>query len=148
MSPRMIAMTKGTQIGLVVFAMAAAGSLAYTWKVHRAAEAASMRYTEYHITLARYAKTLQRGQRRQEVETYLKSENTQFGQICRIDKPQRVWADLVKIGQEPAPWYCNRYNVYISLEFVFDEPQNTSLGTHSSDRLESVRLWPHLEECL
>jgi hypothetical protein len=62
--------------------------------------------------------------------------------------PRNAYADIVKIGEEKAPWYCNKYNVYVAFEFETTEPHGTVTDARDSDRLETTSLFPWLEECL
>jgi hypothetical protein len=72
--------------------------------------------------------------------------------MCCVGIPRSAYADLVRIGEEKAPWYCNKYNIYAAFEFDTTEPHGPvadfrdSLG--DSDRLETTALYPWLEECL
>jgi len=68
--------------------------------------------------------------------------------MCCIRVPRTAYADIVKIGEEKAPWYCNQYNVYVAFEFETTEPHGTVTDARDSDRLETTSLFPLLEECL
>jgi hypothetical protein len=106
------------------------------------------RQAQYAAVLTRYSTALSPGMSRSEAEQYLKAKGDVFGQICCIAGPQRAWADRVKIGEVPAPWYCNKYNIYVGLEFKRTEMSEAFTDARGSDRLEKVVLYPQLEQCL
>jgi hypothetical protein len=76
------------------------------------------------------------------------TEGRSFRQMCCIRGPRNAYADIVKIGEEKAPWYCNKYNVYVAFEFETTEPHGIVPDARDSDRLETTSLFPWLEECL
>lgn len=100
----------------------------------------------YQSTFQSYVKDLKPEMIRSEVEDYLRSKNVQFQQTCCFEG-RRTPDDLVKIGQEPGPWFCSRTNVYVAFEFDGEERHPVSKALHS-DRLQRVSLlrWP--EDCL
>ena len=55
---------------------------------------------------------------------------------------------LVKIGQEKAPLYCSKYNIYIAFEFDATASQEMMVDARESDKLQDVTLFPWTEECL
>jgi hypothetical protein len=107
--------------------------------------AAQKRQTEYEAVLREYSGALKSGMSRREVESYLRLRGRSFRQMCCIKVPRNAYADIVKIGEEKAPWYCNKYNVYVAFEFETTEPHGT---VTDADRLETTSLFPWLEECL
>jgi hypothetical protein len=106
------------------------------------------RQTEYEAGLKEYSGALKPGMSRREVESYLRLRGHSFRQMCCIAVPRNAYADLVKIGEEKAPWYCNKYNVYVAFEFETTEPHGMRTDARDSDRLETISLFPWLEECL
>jgi hypothetical protein len=110
--------------------------------------AARKRQTEYEAVLREYSGSLKSGMPRREVESYLRLRGRSFRQMCCIRVRRNAYADIVKIGEEKAPWYCNKYNVYVAFEFETTEPHGTVPDARDSDRLESTSLFPWLEECL
>jgi hypothetical protein len=84
--------------------------------------AAKKRQTQYEAVLKDYSDALKPGLSRREVESYLQLRGHPFRQMCCVRVPRGAYADLVKIGQEKAPWYCNKYNIHIALEFATTEP--------------------------
>jgi hypothetical protein len=111
-------------------------------------QAERKRQTEYEGVVREYSATLKSGMSRSEVESYLRLRGSTFRQMCCIRAPRNAYADLVKIGEENAPWYCNKSNVYVAFEFETTEPHGVSTDARDSDRLETVSLFPWLEECL
>jgi hypothetical protein len=87
-----------------------------------------------------YSKTFKPGMSRKEVEINLRAPRTS-------DFSKGAADGLVKIGQEPAPWYCNRTNVYVAFAFV-GEGRRPSSPARDSDKLERVRLFRWPEDCL
>lgn len=55
--------------------------------------------------------------------------------------------DLVKIGQESAPWFCAENNVYVAFEFN-PKSQGELSDTNGSDILKRVTVFHQLEGCL
>jgi hypothetical protein len=110
--------------------------------------AARKRQTEYEAVLREYSGALKSGMSRREVESYLRLRGRSFRKMCCIRGPRNAYADIVKIGEEKAPWYCNKYNVYVAFEFETTEPHGIVPDARDSDRLETTSLFPWLEECL
>jgi hypothetical protein len=106
------------------------------------------RQTDYEAVLREYSGALRSGMSRLEVESYLRLRGHSFRQMCCIRAPRNAYADLVKIGEERAPWYCNKFNFYVAFEFETTEPHGLTTDARDSDRLETVSLFPWLEECL
>jgi len=73
----------------------------------------------YTVALKAYSQALHPGMTRKDVEGYLRSRNTQFTWIYTAFGGRRKsqYADVVKIGEEAAPWYCSEAYVHIALEF-------------------------------
>ena len=110
--------------------------------------AARKRQTEYEAVLREYSGALKSGMPRREVEYYLRLRCRSFRQMCCIGVPRNAYPDIVKIGEEKPPCYCNKYNVYVAFEFETTEPHGTVTDARDSDRLETTSLFPWLEECL
>jgi hypothetical protein len=68
--------------------------------------------------------------------------------MCCVSVQRSAYADLVEVGQEKAPWFCNRNIVYIAFEFETTELHGLRADARDSDRLEGVTLFPKLEQCL
>jgi hypothetical protein len=130
---------------LIAVVLVGAGVFAARIALRRRAE--QKRRREYEATTRAYVEALTQGMRRSEVEDYLRGRNQKFAQMCCVDRPRGAWADLVKIGQEKAPWFCSEHNIYVA--FVFDsvEPHSFPKVT-DTDTLVNVVLYPRLEGCL
>jgi hypothetical protein len=109
-------------------------------------EAAKKREAAYQAALSAYAKDLRPGMNRNDVEEYFGAKNIHFLKMCCIEE-RSAFADLVKIGQEDAPWYCSERNVFVAFEFVAMEPHQT-LKTYASDALKRVSVFRQLGGCL
>jgi hypothetical protein len=109
-------------------------------KVHTQRDAA------YESVVESYTKNLKSGTIRKVVESYFRSKDVRFQQTCCFGG-RHTPDDLVKIGQEPAPSYCSRTNIYAAFEFSGEERHPSSKAL-DSDKLERVSLlrWP--EDCL
>ena len=118
---------------------------------HRAEE----RGAQYQMVLAGYASQVKPGMTREEVERYLQTTGKQFKQMCcvAISKGKHVsfdragYDDLVKIGEESAPWGCSENNVYIAFEFNPKSLDEVS-STNGSDILKMVSVFHQLEDCM
>jgi hypothetical protein len=87
------------------------------------------------------------------VEAYLRAKGVTFGQLCSwgegelcIDE-RSAYADLVKIGKEKHPWYCEEHSVYIAFQFAAVEPHK-GWEAYDSDTLKRVTIYHKLEGCL
>jgi hypothetical protein len=118
---------------------------------HKAAE----REASYQTVLAKYTGECKPGASREQVERYLQTDGRQFTQMCCVAnfRGQHVspvgagYDDLVKIGEESAPWFCSENNVYIAFEFNPKSHGELS-DTNASDILKKVSVFHQLEGCL
>lgn len=118
---------------------------------HKAAE----REAYYDKVLTRYQGELKPGMTREQAEKLLRDSGGQFRQMCCVENfrghyvslSDAGWDDLVKIGEESAPWYCGENNVYISFEFN-PKAQGELSKTNGSDILKKVAVFHQLENCL
>ena len=104
------------------------------------------REAAYQAKLQAYSEVLKPGMTRKEVEAYLRAKDTAFGQLCCIDKGS-AFADLVKIGKEKHPWYCEEHNVYVAFQFSAVEPHKP-YEAYDSDTLKQITIFHKLEGCL
>jgi hypothetical protein len=107
--------------------------------------------TRYQAFVLAYSQALKPGTTREEVEAHLHREGKAFQKWT--DRQQATPDDFVKIGSEPAPWYCNERNVYVRFNFRPHRSESvqtlmTDLRGHPQDTLESVALEYRLEVCL
>jgi hypothetical protein len=93
------------------------------------------REAEYDLARRKYAAALQPGITRKEVEDYLRRNNVVIF--------YRSSDDLVKIGKEDPPWFCNDMNVYVA--FQFDSSKWTQ---NASDILTAVSVTRWADKCL
>ena len=118
---------------------------------HKAAE----REASYQTVLAKYTSELKPGTSREQVERHLQTDGRRFRQMCCVEnfRGQYVslkgagYDDLVKIGEERAPWFCSENNVYIAFEFNPKSHGELS-DTNGSDILKRVSVFRQLEGCL
>jgi len=111
------------------------------------------RQSNYELTLRSYQQVLKPGMTRKEVESYLHQRSGGFGQMCCVGArelaPRSSWDDLVKIGEEKAPWYCGANNVYIAFEFADHEQRHDYvIRDNDLDILRAITIYHQLEDCL
>lgn len=113
-------------------------SVVAVWNGVRAT-ARKKRAAGYQSTLRTYAEALHPGATRRQVEEYLRSRNVHFTWVYTAfgGRTKSQYADLVKIGEESAPWYCSEEYVYVALEFSSDSPHEQD----ESDLLERVEIF-------
>ena len=89
---------------------------------------------------------------RKEVEDHLRARNVKFRQMCCVEEDKRfstnVYDDLVKIGQEDAPWVCSEKNVYVAFQFIGPHQDGLGPAADASDRLRAISIYRWLEGCL
>ena len=118
---------------------------------HKAAE----RDASYQSVLAKYTGELKLGTIREQVEQHLQTDGRRYRQMCCVAnfRGQYVslkgagYDDLVKIGEESAPWFCSENNVYIAFEFN-PKSRGELSDTNGSDILKRVSVFHQLEGCL
>jgi hypothetical protein len=112
------------------------------------AAARRKRETYYTDALKAYSDALHPGMMRKDVEEYLRSRNTQFTWIWTAfgGRGETQYADVVKIGEEAAPWYCSEAYVYIAFEFL--PVNNFSHGQTPSDVLQRIEIFRPYTGCL
>ena len=116
-------------------------------------QAGKRREAGYQTTLQSYAEVLKPGMSRKEVEDYLRAKNMPLRQMCCVEagtmSDRSSLDDLVKIGEENAPWFCSENNVYIAFQFADHERRHgVGFTTDDLDRLKSVTVYRWLEGCL
>lgn len=112
---------------------------------------AAQREHRYQTALTSYAANLKPGMNRERVEHYLQNHGTQYRQMCCVSERASLveggWDDLVKIGEETAPWICGKSNVYIAFEFNPKSPGELP-DTNDSDTLKQVVVFHQVAGCL
>jgi hypothetical protein len=123
---------------ILVFCISAVG---YWWK-RRAEKKLEEQKREalYKSALSAYSKDLPLGMSRKNVEDYLGAKAIHFEKSSA--------ADLVKIGQEPDPWFCNEVDVYVAFEFNFVEAHKRAWEPYDSDVLNWTHITRRGERCL
>ena len=78
------------------------------------------RQTRYAAALKELSDGIKPGTSRHEVEAYLQLRHHSFGQMCCVRVQRSAYADLVEVGQEKPPWFCNRKRRLCSLRIRDD----------------------------
>lgn len=131
---------------LVAFALIAFG-------VRHVLEKRAQRKREvgYETTLRSYSEVFKPGMTRKQLEDYLSAKGTPFRQMCCVSRKEfgkGVYDDLVKVGQEDAPWFCSEQNIYVAFQFIGPERHSVGPAAEASDTLNSVSVYRWLEGCL
>lgn len=100
----------------------------------------------YKVELRTYSEAFHPGITRKELEDYLRSRNTNFSWTYTAfgGRTESQYADLVKIGEETAPWYCSEEYVYVAFEFSGVE----TYKQNDSDVLERIEIFRQDSGCL
>ncbi len=103
----------------------------------------------YAYALKSYSQALHTGMTRKNVEDYLRSKNTTFTWIFTAFGPRgdSQTADIVKIGEEAAPWFCSEAYVYVAFEYTFTRIEDIH-RQDPSDILERIELFRPYTGCL
>jgi len=128
-------------IGLIAFVC---------WRVSTK-RAQQRREAAYQVVLRSYLDILKPGMTRKEVEDYLHSQGSKIARMCCVERKelaQSVYDDLIKIGQEDAPWFCSEKNIYVAFQFSGLKQNGPAGEANPSDKLNSVTLYRRLEGCL
>jgi hypothetical protein len=105
------------------------------------------RSAAYQQALRSYTDALPPGVIRKRVEDELRARGAQYERVSGFDST-KAYADLVKIGTEPAPWYCSKNNIYIKFAFDAADPGQGGISQSGSDVLRSIEVKPWLQDCL
>ena len=81
---------------------------------------AARREAAYAAALNGYSREFTSGMSRQQVRAKLVARGVPFHEVC-CEGDQRRWAILIRVGEEPAPWFCSRWRVYVALVFTGQE---------------------------
>jgi hypothetical protein len=101
----------------------------------------------YQQALHSYTDELPLGATRKHVEDVLRARGASYEQVFGFDATN-AYADLVQVGTETAPWYCNKNNVYIKFAFDAAEPRLDRVSQSGLDILRSIEVTPWLQDCL
>jgi hypothetical protein len=116
------------------------------YRVHMNTMAKQRRETTYQASLRSFTQAVRQGLPRGHIEAYLKAKGHPFIQMCCVSDRSAL-ADLVKIGEESAPWYCSEQWVHIAFDFAATQPHD-SLKPLGSDVLKSVTIFRQFGGCL
>ena len=109
-------------------------------------QARNEREARYQSALLSYLEVIKEGMTRKDVEDYLNAHQTAFRQLCCIDE-RSAFADLVKIGKEHHPWFCEEHNVYVAFQFTAMDP-HSPFRADDSDVLKRITIFHHLDGCM
>jgi hypothetical protein len=101
----------------------------------------------YQRALHSYTDALPPGVIRKRVEDELRARGATYERVSGFDVA-KAYADLVKIGTEPAPWYCSKNNVYLKFAFDAADPGLGRISQSGSDVLRSIAVMPWPQDCL
>ena len=132
-------------LAIVLVLLAAAWAMAVRYVMR--AEAKKGREAGYESALQVYSQDLKPGLTRKAVEDYLRARSVGFQQRCCLEE-RGAFADLVKVGQEDAPWHCGATFVYIAFEFAAPDSNTPPSKAGDTDTLKNIRIFRHLEGCL
>lgn len=107
-----------------------------------------VRGRSFHSALKKYSRELTRGSSRREVEEYLRRQGIAFERCCMTFDEGSAFTDLVTIGREDTPWYCDEHLVYIAFEFAATESPHFLDRAYDSDALREVKLSRQDAGCL
>jgi hypothetical protein len=104
------------------------------------------REAAYQATLKTYSDVLKPGMTRKKVEDYLRSKSITFEQAGWVDE-KSAFDDLVYIGKEKHPWYCEKHKVFVAFQFAAVEPHKP-WEAYDSDTLKIITIFHRLDGCL
>jgi hypothetical protein len=140
---------KWKRLLILVIVSAVGVTLAFLIRSRVRAAAQREREAGYPLALRAYSEIVQPGMTRKEVENALRSRATSFSKILGPFGGTAEYGDLVKIGEEDAPWYCSEEYVYVA--FVFSAVEKHDLEHHlgaDSDVLKKVQIFRPDTGCL
>ena len=113
-------------VGLGIFLSVALGQYVY-------------KEVRYKNQINAFSDDLKPGMKRSDVESYLRSRNIQFSQMCCSGAKLNAMDDLVEVGHEKAGLICIERSVYVAFQFAAVEPNDKWLA--DSDRLVGSTLF-------
>ena len=131
------------RVALVVVVLIAAVVAAFQWYSRRAQR---KRDAQYRSALFSYSNQFPPGVSRELVESYLRARGIAIQQQSG-ETGFDAMTDLIVIGQDPVPWYCSTWPVYIEFHYAARQ-QDHQFKADSSDILKKVRLDSRGEGCL
>jgi hypothetical protein len=109
----------------------------------RATEADKTRDARYRPILARYESDIPLGLTRGDVEARIRAHGAAPAKVFN-SASGKAYAEWVDIGNDPPPWDCSEWPVYISFEFL----ASNSDPMPSSDVLTLITLASRGDGCL
>jgi hypothetical protein len=131
---------------VVVLTIVIAMAIFWGKRRSRAAEEAA-REARYAAAVYEYSHRFLPGSTRKQIEDALRQEGTEFFHSCCMGANHNASDTMVKIGEEPVPWFCSERYVYVGFEFVRDHKEGVA-EARESDPLTSVRLYKQSSGCL
>ena len=98
----------------VTFILTAIGLLVLTWSAYSKI-AQNRQEASYHAAMTPFERDLHVGMDRAEVQTYLDSRRIDYHRVRYGGNDADTYE--IQIGQEPASLICERWTVYVALEF-------------------------------
>ena len=83
--------------------------------------------------------TLKSGMRWDDVKAYLKARGVKYVEMCCYETGG-PFSTLIRVGEEPAPWYCSEWTEFVALEFSATEPRPRISGPLNTDVPRLVHL--------
>jgi hypothetical protein len=105
------------------------------------------REAAYQQALHSFSDNLKPGTMRRDVEDYLNAKGSRFSHSCCEGQHTGAFDDVIKIGQEPAPWFCSSQNIYIAFQFTLGERVKTP-QIQGSDKLNGITISRRAAHCL
>jgi hypothetical protein len=136
---------------LLVLFLFVSSLFAFGVRHERKKRAQKRREVAYQSALRSYAQVLKPGMTRKEVEDYLRANKVEFRQTCCVDMKEYKkgsWDDVVKIGEEDAPWFCNFTAVYVGFQFTGHGQFDGMWRADDFDKLRAVTLYRMYDKCL
>src|SRR5579864_4180909 len=128
--------TKKLAIAVASVVLLGAGLLFIAHLRWKAAQA--RRDAQYSKVLGAYQQNLRPGMTRANVADYLRSHEVSYAPIFWGGK---AWAYAIRIGENPSStWYCEKWTVYVGLEFDSASADNPEIEPLTNDTLREVHL--------
>ena len=104
------------------------------------------REAKYKSALQTYSEKFPTGITRKVVDEYFRTRGTPVNEGSSGGSLDAL-SDYLRIGEEPAPWFCDKWSVYIAFDFAATE-KHSEWEARDTDVLKRVRLEGRGENCL